>query len=308
MPQTLTCHCGAVFTQQRYGQKYCRVECRPPRPGTRTAGRVAASRRRRLRAATTWDGVADAEILERDRWMCGICRKRIGRKFRYPHPRSASVDHLLPLSLGGDDTALNKRAAHLGCNVTRGNGRAGEQMPLPFGIEDAGAPMPRLRIVRPRPAPRPCAVCGELTVGAGCRLHARVYFGTCSYCGCLFASRTASRRSCYDDECKAARLQKPRVSPEEARERKRKKDRERMQQLRATEEGRERIAAIKLGHAVRQAQRSVVAQEGHRGRFGRNEAAPVQGAQVRGSQPVRQPVLNGHDYAASPQRLAEAAT
>lgn len=149
VPQTLTCPtCGEAFTQHRSQQKYCCIEHRPPQPGTRTAGRVAASRRRRLRVATTWDGVTDAEIFERDRWMCGICRKRIGKKFRYPHPRSASIDHLLPLSLGGDDTALNKRAAHLGCNVSRNAGRPDEQMPLPFAVEDGGLLEDRRRTVR----------------------------------------------------------------------------------------------------------------------------------------------------------------
>jgi 5-methylcytosine-specific restriction endonuclease McrA len=80
--------------------------------------------------ATTWDGVTDAEILDRDHWTCGICRKRIGRKFRSPHPRSASIDHIMPLSEGGDDTAANKRAAHLGCNIRRSNRGGNEQLAL----------------------------------------------------------------------------------------------------------------------------------------------------------------------------------
>jgi len=131
VPQDLTCPtCGTSFTQQRYGQKYCCTEHRPPRPGTRTAGRVAASRRRRLRVATTWDGVTDAEIFDRDRWKCGICGKRIGKSFKAPHPRSKSIDHVIPLSEGGDDTAANKRAAHLGCNIQRSNRGGNEQLAL----------------------------------------------------------------------------------------------------------------------------------------------------------------------------------
>lgn len=94
------------------------------------------SRARKLRRARTWDGVTDPAIFERDRWRCWICGKRIGKKLRYPHPRSASIDHEVPLSLGGDDTALNKHAAHLGCNVARGNRI--EQMPL-FGYAGSEA-------------------------------------------------------------------------------------------------------------------------------------------------------------------------
>jgi 5-methylcytosine-specific restriction endonuclease McrA len=82
------------------------------------------------RRAETYDGVTDAEILERDRWRCGICGKRIGKSFRYPHPRSKSIDHVIPLSEGGDDTAANKRAAHLDCNRRRMNRGGGEQLAM----------------------------------------------------------------------------------------------------------------------------------------------------------------------------------
>jgi len=105
-------------------------------PGVeRAARRVARARARRLRHAETWDGISDAEILERDGWRCQIpgCKRRPIRKdLKYPHPRSKSIDHIIPLSLGGDDTAVNKRAAHLGCNMARGNKAGIEQVAL-FG-------------------------------------------------------------------------------------------------------------------------------------------------------------------------------
>lgn len=90
-----------------------------------------ARRRLRLRVrAQTFDGVTDAGILERDRWRCGICGKRIGKSFKYPHPRSKSIDHVVPLSQGGDDTAANKRAAHLSCNQGRMNRGGNEQLAM----------------------------------------------------------------------------------------------------------------------------------------------------------------------------------
>lgn len=223
-PQALTCHCGTVFTQQRYGQKYCKPKCRPE-TDTRTPGRVAASRRRRLRVAETFDGVTDWEIFERDRWMCWLCRKRIGKKFKYPHPRSVSIDHELPLSLGGDDTALNKRAAHLGCNVARSNGRPGEQLPLAFAVEGGGllAPQPR----KAKPA-KPCLTCGEPLAADKCDLHLPVYIKPCERCGNLFTSRNYRKRVCGTATCKEAWQARQRAQmSDEAKERKRRRDRER---------------------------------------------------------------------------------
>jgi 5-methylcytosine-specific restriction endonuclease McrA len=98
--------------------------------GDRATRHLAKSRARRLRHAEGWDGISDVQILDRDRWRCGICRKRIGKSFKYPHPRSKSIDHLVPLSEGGDDTAANKRAAHLGCNIGRNNRGGGEQLAM----------------------------------------------------------------------------------------------------------------------------------------------------------------------------------
>jgi 5-methylcytosine-specific restriction endonuclease McrA len=128
---------------QRWCSKSCaqawRSGARPPYERNVLTGMArklalakAMSRARRLRHAQTWDGITDEQILERDRWRCGICRKVIGKSFSYPHPRSKSIDHIIPLSEGGDDTAANKRAAHLSCNLSRGNRGGNEQAAL-FG-------------------------------------------------------------------------------------------------------------------------------------------------------------------------------
>lgn len=128
--------------------------------------KVALARERRLRHAQTWDGITDEEILERDGWRCQIpgCKRRPIRKdVKYPHLRSKSIDHIVPLSLGGDDTAVNKRAAHLGCNVARGNEMGDEQMAL-FGSVREPPLVTRTHngaTVRPAKPTRLCCVCAE---------------------------------------------------------------------------------------------------------------------------------------------------
>jgi hypothetical protein len=161
-----------------------------------------------MRHQTTWDGITDQAILERDRWMCWICKRRIGKTFTYPDKRSASIDHILPLSLGGDDTQYNKKAAHFGCNMARGTGRPGEQMPLAFGLDELAALTPRKR-PRPAPKPQPCKTCGELkSIGQACGLHEPVRYTNCKRCGTPIIKRgraiCRACETCAADGCTSA--------------------------------------------------------------------------------------------------------
>lgn len=62
-----------------------------------------------------------AEIFERDDWVCGLCREPIPRDAPRRDPMSASLDHIVPLSLGGLHSPENTQAAHLICNGRKGN-------------------------------------------------------------------------------------------------------------------------------------------------------------------------------------------
>lgn len=65
--------------------------------------------------------VDPAAIYARDQWMCGICGEEIDPTLGYPEPYSVSLDHIDPVSAGGAHTEENVRAAHLICNIVRGN-------------------------------------------------------------------------------------------------------------------------------------------------------------------------------------------
>jgi hypothetical protein len=113
---------------------------------TRKMRRTVRCRERSLRHAQTWDGITDQEIFERDGWRCQIpdCRyrsRKINRRYKYPDPRSPGIDHIVPLSLGGDDTSVNKRAAHHGCNMARGNRMGEEQLPLFGSVREPSRPV-----------------------------------------------------------------------------------------------------------------------------------------------------------------------
>jgi len=61
------------------------------------------------------------QIAERDGYRCGLCRRKVDMTLRRPNLRSASIDHIVPLSKGGDDTRANVQLAHLDCNIKKSN-------------------------------------------------------------------------------------------------------------------------------------------------------------------------------------------
>jgi len=64
-------------------------------------------------------------ICERDGDLCGICGTAVELGPRYPHPASASIDHIDVRSQGGPDVWGNVRLTHLQCNRERNEGRPG---------------------------------------------------------------------------------------------------------------------------------------------------------------------------------------
>ena len=90
--------------------------------------------RRAWKLANGYERFSPKEIYERDKWRCGICRKRISRKLRHPNPMSVSLDHKISLANGGPHTRANTQPAHLRCNIRKNKYDAlpGQQMPLPI--------------------------------------------------------------------------------------------------------------------------------------------------------------------------------
>lgn len=153
-------HCGGIF-QNAHAKKYCSDRCSQLRRdarselvcqedgcdrGVRAKGLCNMHWRRKARAegresAPAWDErrkanyhkrraqkrttqVEDLEpldIYERDIWLCGLCMTPVDSDLSWPDPRSASLDHILPLSKGGTHTYENVQLAHLNCNVSKGN-------------------------------------------------------------------------------------------------------------------------------------------------------------------------------------------
>lgn len=61
------------------------------------------------------------EIFERDRWMCQLCQLPVDRHAHYQDDQAPSIDHVVPISLGGPDAPENVQCAHRLCNSRKSN-------------------------------------------------------------------------------------------------------------------------------------------------------------------------------------------
>jgi len=122
VPHEVACgECGTTFTAIHPRARWCSKACQ-----IRHRGRSESRRRGPAR-----DGdrpYADREIFERDRWTCHLCGKRISKTAKRTGPDGATIDHLVPLSLGGSDEPANVAAAHRRCNNEKRARAVGEQL------------------------------------------------------------------------------------------------------------------------------------------------------------------------------------
>lgn len=76
----------------------------PPRRSDRTPGNRGAYEAARQKILKT-------------QTVCGICGKPVDFSLKYPHPLSATVDHIIPVSKGGHPSDIsNLQLAHRCCN------------------------------------------------------------------------------------------------------------------------------------------------------------------------------------------------
>jgi len=66
-----------------------------------------------------WQYIDLIEIYKRDNFVCQICNEDINMNLSHPHPLSASIDHIIPLSRGGTHVEGNVNGVHLRCNIQK---------------------------------------------------------------------------------------------------------------------------------------------------------------------------------------------
>jgi len=82
---------------------------------------------RRGEIVNNGDKIDPKTVADRDKWACHLCSLPIDGRFKWPHPGSLTIDHIIPITpfkegdTPGTHTWDNVAAAHASCNSRRGN-------------------------------------------------------------------------------------------------------------------------------------------------------------------------------------------
>lgn len=108
----------ATHKQQEKKQQQLYLKAHPEKHAAQQSKRRAFKKN-----APVVENVDYALIIKRDRGICQICFKRVKRSER-------SIDHIVPLSKGGEHSYRNLVLAHISCNSSKGNRIVPQQLRL----------------------------------------------------------------------------------------------------------------------------------------------------------------------------------
>jgi 5-methylcytosine-specific restriction endonuclease McrA len=91
----------------------------------KTNAEAAKQRHKRRTLQSNGELIDLYELAERDQWQCKLCNEPISKDAKHYkgnlHLQGPSLDHIIPVSLGGTHTWDNVQLAHFYCNSIRGN-------------------------------------------------------------------------------------------------------------------------------------------------------------------------------------------
>ena len=65
------------------------------------------------------DHIDPIKVFYAAEWMCYICHDKIDPQVRWPDMLCATIEHIVPLSAGGEHRYENVTASHRKCNEAR---------------------------------------------------------------------------------------------------------------------------------------------------------------------------------------------
>jgi|SRR6187549_89156 len=101
-------------TLYRYGQTELK--------GDKARNSAKTARRQMILRTQMVETVDPLIVFERDKWICQLCNDPVDPKIPGRERMGASLDHITPLSVGGEHSYANTQLAHLHCNSSKNNG------------------------------------------------------------------------------------------------------------------------------------------------------------------------------------------
>lgn len=129
--QTSVCPvCGQEFVQKGCKLKYCSPLC-ANKAQAEVYRRNSITRRALRKTNGRIEKIIPKEIFERDGWKCQLCGKKVSKRLyktkgtkRYPN--APSIDHIIPISKGGEHISSNVQCACYLCNCKKSNKTIGQ--------------------------------------------------------------------------------------------------------------------------------------------------------------------------------------
>jgi hypothetical protein len=111
------------FGPGSFCEDMCRIEWESKSFGfsfdRNTYERIRYSKNRK-KIMSAGDKIDRMAVFDYFNWKCHLCDIEIDKFLRTPHPLAATLDHKIPLAVGGTHTWNNVAPAHLKCNEIKG--------------------------------------------------------------------------------------------------------------------------------------------------------------------------------------------
>lgn len=136
----LCAECRAPFVGKwhpLWPAKYCDDACakRASRKEQRKKiGHCGTHRQRARKLGVAYEWVNRRQVFERDKYVCGICGLKTEPESPSCSPRYPTLDHILPMSLGGGHTYANLQCACFECNWLKSNNPPDEAQQMQLGL------------------------------------------------------------------------------------------------------------------------------------------------------------------------------
>jgi hypothetical protein len=119
------CECGIDFVRPDTGSlrpSFCSVSC-----SKRNGKRISRLARKAKQRSVTVESVNPLDVLRRDKWTCQMCGVKTPQRLRGTlGPSAPELDHITPLSRGGEHSYRNTQCLCRSCNLTKGCTEVGQ--------------------------------------------------------------------------------------------------------------------------------------------------------------------------------------